>query len=722
MTTSARPLLRRACAAVAVAALAAACSRSTGEGRPEQLAHHGQALKNDSAPSTPPSGTLLQYFGGPVLSNVHAVPVFWTTGVQASLMTGGNNLDAFFTTILNSPYIDFLAQYDTVGRVGAADGLPGSNQTIGRGTETAGITLPSLFHTGTALQMSDVTSELQQQIAAGVLPYPDTNTMYFVYIPSTVTVTDSPGSSSCATWCGIHQTMDFQGAEVPFAVLGDMTTGGCSTGCGAGSTAFQHQTSVTSHELVEAITDTDVGILSNTWRPVAWYDLVGGEIGDLCNGLGATIGAYTVQQQFSNLTRACASTFAAEANTFGLSITPIYASIDRSAAQVFNVSTTVTSGSAESITLSASGLPPGVTATFGSTTITAGTSTSLTLSASASATYEADGSGVMVLATAPSDTQSEVISLDVCPTTYATTPINGDFQTGSFCNWDVGGVALVNTSGNYSLRITAQNSAGAPQSYGQTTFTLPAGPSVLAFDWSSSCTGTLANDAFEVTLTDDTTGQVLTLLSPTCANNATFKTVSTDVSALAGHSVTFTALAASNNTKLARINIDNVVVSSGTEALVNGNFEASTPTSGWTLSSGSAAPVASTDEARSPTHSLFLGSAESPVTSGTSTASQTVAIPATATSATLTFYAMAASLDGTTNDAISATVQDTTTTTTLTPLSQSPVVSTRAWTAYSVDVTSMKGHSALITFSVTNDATAGTATGMWIDDVSLVTH
>jgi hypothetical protein len=68
-------------------------------------------------------------------------------------------------------------------------------------------------------------------------------------------------------------------------------------------------TSVASHELVEAVTDPDVGLAKALAAPLAWYDANNGEIGDICAGhegkLHAGGAIWTVQKQWSNKAHAC---------------------------------------------------------------------------------------------------------------------------------------------------------------------------------------------------------------------------------------------------------------------------------------------------------------------------------------------------------------------------------------------------------------------------------
>ncbi|WP_436500419.1 S8 family serine peptidase [Actinokineospora sp. HUAS TT18] len=73
-------------------------------------------------------------------------------------------------------------------------------------------------------------------------------------------------------------------------------------------------------------------------------------------------------------------------NDFAIAASPTSVSADPGAAATTKVSTTVTKGSAQSVALSASGLPAGVTAAFDPASVTAGDSSSLTLSVGSSAT------------------------------------------------------------------------------------------------------------------------------------------------------------------------------------------------------------------------------------------------------------------------------------------------------------------------------------------------
>jgi MYXO-CTERM domain-containing protein len=97
--------------------------------------------------------------------------------------------------------------------------------------------------------------------------------------------------------------------SVPYGVHPDMITAGsgCIGGCGANPTAFNNVTSVHSHEMIEAVTDMEIGLTQTVKRPLAWYAPPNGcgEIGDICNANQGAIAGYTVQKEWSNKVGAC---------------------------------------------------------------------------------------------------------------------------------------------------------------------------------------------------------------------------------------------------------------------------------------------------------------------------------------------------------------------------------------------------------------------------------
>ncbi|HEY5516610.1 MAG TPA: hypothetical protein VIK12_10440 [Pengzhenrongella sp.] len=108
-------------------------------------------------------------------------------------------------------------------------------------------------------------------------------------------------------------------------------------------------------------------------------------------------------------------------NDFSISASPSSLSVTQGSSDTSTISTALVSGSAESITLSASGLPSGVTVTFNPTSVSAGGSSTLTLTASGTATLGGPVA-VTVTGTAPSATHTTSVALTV------TAPVTNDFS------------------------------------------------------------------------------------------------------------------------------------------------------------------------------------------------------------------------------------------------------------------------------------------------------
>ena len=274
-----------------------------------------RALGTASTPS-------LSYYDGPVVSNPEIVVVFWGSDVDPSTVSG---IGGFYDAVLDSPVMDLLGEYDTVGL------LNGTNQAIGHGTLKGTYTItPSQANSGTQLYDSNVQLELLQQITDGVLPGPTfdaagiQNTIYMIYFPPGVTITLSgPAGASCQTFCAYHGITGkaFAGRHLRYGVFPDYgPTSTCSEVCGSGS-AFDNLTSFSTHELAEAVTDPVAGFYFG--YPTGWYDTAHGEVADICNG-NETSGAsgYTVQRLWSNLQQRCTHAPAQFAVAAPSSVTP----------------------------------------------------------------------------------------------------------------------------------------------------------------------------------------------------------------------------------------------------------------------------------------------------------------------------------------------------------------------------------------------------------------
>ena len=273
----------------------------------------GAEIKTTSAPP----GAHLQYFGGRIVSNIQVVEVLYGTGsyIPQVTSTASPSVATFYQGVLNSPYVDWLTEYNTVGQP-----PPTSNQVLGRGSFLTQVTInPSAPNNGTVIDDTQIQAELAAQIAAGNLPAPskdaagNNNTYYATYFPHGKTIT-LQGSASCQVFCAYHGTIDNLPngvGEIEYGVHPDFQPGsGCENGCGAAATPFGNVTQVASHELVETMTDPEVGLATVFGPPLAWADFVFSEIGDICNDQnGHVVGSdgitYDVQTEFSNSLNDC---------------------------------------------------------------------------------------------------------------------------------------------------------------------------------------------------------------------------------------------------------------------------------------------------------------------------------------------------------------------------------------------------------------------------------
>jgi hypothetical protein len=255
-----------------------------------------------SAPGGTASTAHLTYYGGKVLSKVKVVQVLYGAGTYAGGVSGTSSptLAQFYAGVTSSTYLDWLSEYKT------------PSQAIGRGTFSKKVSIaPASARDGATITDASIQKEISAQIGTGALPAPDSNTLYMVNFPKGKIISQG-GARSCVAggFCAYHGTFKRNATEIYYGVLPDMSAGsGCDTGCGSGA-AFDNQTSVASHEMIEAVTDAEVGLATRLGSPIAWYDSTHGEIGDICNGQQGTVTGgdgktYTVQKEWSNSSNAC---------------------------------------------------------------------------------------------------------------------------------------------------------------------------------------------------------------------------------------------------------------------------------------------------------------------------------------------------------------------------------------------------------------------------------
>jgi hypothetical protein len=224
-----------------------------------------------------PQSAQLVYNNGPLIASVQVFAIFWgTEWQQPALAAMIPEVNQFFDDILTGPLIDQLAEYS----------VPQYSIQHGKRIGSVALTTPAVPIT---VDDSGIQKMIQQQISTGKFPPASIDLLYFVFLPSGVTVTQG-GSASCKAFCGYHDAI---GKDVFYAV---MPFPDCS-GCSSGLSNFDALTVTASHELCEAITDPIPG--------EGWYDNQNGEIGDICAWQTKKIGAYTVQKEWSNKSGSC---------------------------------------------------------------------------------------------------------------------------------------------------------------------------------------------------------------------------------------------------------------------------------------------------------------------------------------------------------------------------------------------------------------------------------
>ncbi|HEX9101691.1 MAG TPA: hypothetical protein VF997_05785, partial [Polyangia bacterium] len=251
------------------------------------------------------------------------------------------------------------------------------------------------------LSDSQVQTYLSGLIDGAKVPAPDANTLYMIYFPSVVTITQG-GSSSCSAFCAYHSSYTHGSQKVRYGVMPDVTAGACANGCGPNS-GFQNVTDVSSHEMIEAVTDPDGGS--------GWYDTVDsncGEIGDICAtnaGETGVVSGYTVQKEWSNKNNDCIVVDPnVVINDFTVAASPTMVSVPAGGMATTTITLTKTAGNAENVALSvptpvtalpASFSPASITSAGGTSTMTITASPTAAVGTMAKLTVQAKGSSSM---------------------------------------------------------------------------------------------------------------------------------------------------------------------------------------------------------------------------------------------------------------------------------------------------------------------------------------
>ena len=301
-----------------------------------------------------------KYFGGDVISNPKIYVVWWGDlsrhSTEATAKNGG--AEDFARAVVNSPYLEWLAMYHTLGNANAGprSGKAGTMQLPGRGTFAGSLVLDDEPKGDVAEEK--LQNALESVFAKKRLPPPDRDSLYWVIFPDDVGVRHD-NHWSCGAWTSYHDAYTSKnGAPVRLIA---------SVECGS---SLRKLTAFTSMSLLAAITNPD---------GQGWSTAKGEEISGPCQFLSrvltSTVGNFPVQGGYDTLAKNC-TVSRTEKNDFALSLSPN--AVARSSKMSVTVETQTVSGAAKTLDLFVTA-PAGVTATLAKTTLTSGDTTTLTI-------------------------------------------------------------------------------------------------------------------------------------------------------------------------------------------------------------------------------------------------------------------------------------------------------------------------------------------------------
>ncbi len=397
-------------------------------------------------------------------------------------------------------------------------------------------------------------------------------------------------------------------------------------------------------------------------------------------GSTATPGTYTVTVTGTGggVTETTAVSLTITSSTGSLTLTagPSSLSVNQGSSGTSTITSSIPTGFDSAVTLSATGMPTGVTAAFSPTSIAAPGSGSSTLTLTVSSSAATGSYTITVTGKGGGDTATTTVTLTVVGAapgfTLTANPAAVTVQEGA----------------NGTSTITATPSGGFDGSITLSASGLPSGvtgsfnPSSIPAPGSGSSTLTL------------------TVSSSAAAGTYTVNVIGTGTGGVvANTSVALTVTGASSN------------------LVQNGSFQTGSFTD-WTVG-GPVKPTITTAETYSSSYSALLGQTKTPEVDGTSYIYQTISIPSTAKAATLTFWYWPGSDDSIEYAYQECLIQSSSGSTDATVMKVCS--NAKAWTQVTYNLSSYIGKTIRLYFGVHGNGYSSDYVYMYLDGIAITT-
>ncbi|HEV7516994.1 MAG TPA: hypothetical protein VGR07_11905 [Thermoanaerobaculia bacterium] len=230
------------------------------------------------------SAANLTSHGGPVITSVHVVFIFWGPSFN-----NASSPDHTYATTLQT----FRNQLGTTGWYSVLTQYCGSNGCIGLSNLGGGT--PDLFDTSTP--PTNVTdTAVRNEVNKYLLTHTkDNSAIYMVFIPST-SFSSSGTSTSCGgpsfAYCSYHSWIGSGATATKYTIQPYPSCSGCQV---PGWTAVQDQELLVAREIADTVTDPTRS---------TWWDSSGSEIADKCT-LTFLAGGFAYPYLWSNATGSC---------------------------------------------------------------------------------------------------------------------------------------------------------------------------------------------------------------------------------------------------------------------------------------------------------------------------------------------------------------------------------------------------------------------------------